>query len=129
MMTRSRRAPDLPKIQSRTAKGTGRLLLAGVDGRCNMARRFREITAEVENDLGGDLTEAQRHLVARAATLAIWCEERETELAQGQDFDALQYATVSNAMRRLLSDLGLERKARDVTPSLTDYIAGRAANG
>lgn len=101
-------------------------MLAGVDGRSNMARRFREITAEIENDLGGDLTEAQRHLVARAATLAIWCEERESELAQGQDFDALQYATVSNALRRLLSDLGFQRVARDVT-SLQDYIAGKAS--
>ncbi|MGJ8588804.1 MAG: hypothetical protein ACSHXW_11670 [Yoonia sp.] len=126
-MTRTRRAPDLPPIQCRTAKGTGRLTLAGVDGRSNMARRFREITAEIENDLGGDLTEAQRHLVARAATLGIWCEERETELAKGQDFDALQYSTVSNAMRRLLADLGLERQARDVTPSLSDYIAGNAS--
>ena len=129
-MTRNRRAPDLPPIQCRTAKGTGRLTLAGVDGRSNMARRFREITAEIENDLGGDLSEAQRHLVARAATLAIWCEERETELAQGQDFDALQYSTVSNAMRRLLTDLGLKRVARDVTPDLASYIAQKAqANG
>ena len=91
-----------------------------------MARRFREITAEIENDLGGDLTEAQRHLVARAATLGIWCEERETELAIGQDFDALQYSTVSNAMRRLLADLGLKREARDITPDLQSYINGDA---
>ena len=126
-MTRNRRATQLPPIQYRTAKGTGRITLAGVDGRCNMARRFREITAEIENDLGGDLTEAQRHLVARAATLGIWCEERETELANGQDFDALQYSTVSNAMRRLLADLGLKREARDITPALSEYIAGKAA--
>ncbi len=125
-MTKIRRTPDLPPIQCRTAKGTGRLMLAGVDGRSNMARRFREITAEIENDLGGDLTEAQRHLVARAATLAIWCEERETELAQGQDFDASQYATIANALRRLLADLGLQRVARDVT-DLQSYLQSRAA--
>lgn len=102
-------------------------MLAGIDGRSMIARRFREITSTIESDLGGDLTEAQRHLVARAATLACWCEERESELAQGQDFDASQYATIANALRRLLSDLGLERKARDVTPDLATYIAGRAA--
>ncbi|SUZ31110.1 hypothetical protein ROE7235_00845 [Roseibaca ekhonensis] len=95
-----------------------------------MARRFREITAGIESDLGGDLTEAQKHITARAATLACWCEERETELAQGQDFDALQYSTVSNALRRLLSDLGLERKAKDITPDLHSYIAAKGqANG
>lgn len=120
-MTRNRRAIDIPPIQCRTAKGTGRLALAGVDGRSNMGRRFREITADMESDLGGDLTEAQRHLVARSATLAIWCEARETDLAQGLEFDASQYATVANALRRLLSDLGIERRAKDVT-DLRTYI-------
>ena len=92
-----------------------------------MARRFREITTRIETDLGSDLTEAQRQLVARAATMAVWAEEREAELARGEDFDALQYSTVSNAQRRLLSDLGLDRRARDVTPHLADYIAEKVA--
>ena len=118
------KAPPPPEF--RTRRGTGAVTLAGVDGRSMMARRFREITSGIEEDLGGDLTEAQKHLIARAACLACWCEEREAELANGQDFDALQYATISNALRRLLSDLGLERRARDVTPDLRDYIAGKA---
>ena len=116
------KAPPPPQFSTR--RGTGAITLAGVDGRSMMARRFREITAGIESDLGGDLTEAQRHLVARAATLACWCEERESELAQGGDFDASQYATISNALRRLLSDLGLERRQKDVT-DLRDYIAGK----
>ena len=119
------KAPPPPQFSTR--RGTGAIVLAGVDGRSMMARRFREITSTIESDLGGDLTEAQRHLVARAATLACWCEERESELAQGQDFDALQYSTVSKALRRLLSDLGLQRVARDVTPDLASYIAQKAA--
>ncbi len=115
-----------PPPQFSTRKGTGAVVLAGVDGRSMMARRFREIAANIEGDLGGDLTEAQKHLMARAATLACWCEEREAELAKGEEFDAGQYATIANAMRRLLSDLGLERRSKDITPSLHDYIAGRA---
>ncbi|PVA11544.1 hypothetical protein DC366_00810 [Pelagivirga sediminicola] len=91
-----------------------------------MARRFREIVTGVESDLGGDLTEAQKHLLARAATLAVWAEERESELASGKDFDAVQYATISNALRRLLADLGLDRVSRDVTPDLAEYIKGKA---
>ena len=118
------KAPPPPEFKTR--RGTGAVVLAGVDGRSLMARRFREITSGIEDDLGGDLTEAQKHLIARAACLACWCEEREADLANGQEFDVLQYATVSNAMRRLLSDLGLERRARDVTPDLRDYIAGKA---
>ncbi|WP_294609341.1 hypothetical protein [uncultured Roseovarius sp.] len=118
------KAPLPPEF--RTRRGTGAVTLAGVDGRSMMARRFREITSGVECDLGGDLTEAQKHLTARAACLACWCEEREAELARGQEFDAQGYATISNALRRLLNDLGLERRARDVTPELRDYINGNA---
>ncbi|MFN3473841.1 MAG: hypothetical protein ACK4ZW_07325 [Blastomonas sp.] len=126
-MTRTRKAPEPPLPQFATRKGTGSAVLVGVDGRSQMARRYREITASIESDLGGDLTEAQRHLIARSATLAIWCEAREAELANGAEFDAAAYATISNALRRLLSDLGLERRARDVTPRLHDYINGKAA--
>ncbi|TDK49707.1 hypothetical protein E1832_08600 [Antarcticimicrobium luteum] len=119
-----------PKPEFRTRRGTGAVVLAGVDGRSLMARRFREIVTGVEADLGGDLTEAQTALLARAATLAIWCEEREAELARGEQFDAAEYATIANAMRRLLADLGLNRVARDVTETLDQYLAKKgAANG
>ena len=115
-----------PPPQFRTRRGTGAVMLAGVDGRSMMARRFREIVTGIESDLGGDLTEAQKHLTARAATLACWCEDREGELANGQEFDASQYSAVTNTLRRLLSDLGLERRARDVTPDLHQFLASRA---
>lgn len=118
------KAPPPPEFSTR--RGTGAVVLAGVDGRSLMARRFREIVTGVESDLGGDLTEAQKHLLARAATLAVWAEERESDLANGREFDPVQYATISNAMRRLLADLGLGRVSRDVTPNLSDYIKGKA---
>lgn len=126
-MPRQSATHDKPLPSFTTRKGNAGFVLAGVDGRSLMARRFREIFTGIESDLGGDLTEAQRHLVARAATLAIWCEERESELGEGGEFDAPAYATISNALRRLLSDLGLERRARDVTPRLSDYLAGKGA--
>lgn len=125
-MPRRHKPADLPAPQFRTRRGTGAVVLAGVDGRSAMARRFREITCGIEADLGGDLTEAQRAILARAATLAVWAEAREEELARGEEFDAQMYATVSNTLRRLLADLGLERRARDITPDLQSYIAGKA---
>jgi len=118
-----------PPPEFKTRRGTGAVVLAGVDGRSMMARRFREITSGIEDDLGGDLTEAQRALLARAATLACWCEEREAELANGEQFDAGEYATISNALRRILSDLGLHRVSRDVTPTLADYINAKGTDG
>jgi hypothetical protein len=118
---------DRPLPQFSTRKGGAGYALSGVDGRSLVARRFREIYTGIESDLGGDLTEAQRHLIARAAVMGLWCEQREAELAEGADFDAGAYATIANAQRRLLSDLGLHRQARNITPTLEQFLAARAA--
>jgi hypothetical protein len=37
-----------------------------------------------------------------------------------------QYCTLVNAQRRLLETVGLKRVARDVTPSLQEYLAMEA---
>lgn len=115
----------MPKPEFRTKKGTGRITLTGVDGRSQMARRYREIHAQIEADMGGDMSEAQRAIASRAVTLAVWCESAEAELAQGGEFSVQEYATVANAMRRLLCDLGLERKAKDITGTLASYLASK----
>jgi len=36
------------------------------------------------------------------------------------------YGRCANSLRRLLESTGLERRPRDITPSLGDYIANRA---
>jgi len=64
----------LPTPEFSTRRATGAVVLTGVDGRSLMARRFRDIVTGIGADLGGDLTEAQKHLLARAATLAVWAE-------------------------------------------------------
>lgn len=111
--------------QAGTRKGNGAVMLSGVDGRTTQARRFKEIFANLAQDIGGDPSEAQKAIAARAATLAVWCEQAEVEFASGGELDVATYSTVSNAMRRLLSDLGLERRAKDVTPDLASYIAAK----
>jgi hypothetical protein len=113
---------DKPLPQFTTRKGNAGFALAGVDGRSLMARRFREIYTGIESDLGGDLTEAQRHLIARAATMGLWLESREAELAEGAEFDSAAYCTVANAQRRLLADLGLGRVMRDAAPTVVQYL-------
>lgn len=71
--------------------------------------------------LGGEtwISEPQRHLARRAAALVVSCEKAEMALANGGEFDIQGYATASNSLRRLLTDLGLRRHARDVTPEHT----------
>ena len=126
-MTAPRTPLVKPKPQAGTQKGNGRLVLTGVDGRSTAARRFKEIVSTLFSDLGGDPTEAQKAIASRAATLAVWCEQAETDFANGQSFDVATYATSANAMRRLLADLGLERRSKDITPTLAQYLSGKAA--
>jgi hypothetical protein len=77
--------------------------------------------------MGGAPTAPQQAIISRAAALMIWCESQETALASGADFDVAAFTTASNSLRRLLTDLGLERRLKDVTPSLHEFIAARSA--
>ena len=115
-----------PKPQGATRVGTQGTILQGVDMRTSGGRRFKELCADLVDHLGDSPTAPQLAIIRRAAALAVWCEQAEADQAQGGDFDVASYTTAANTMRRLLSDLGLEPRARDVTPDLRDYIAGKA---
>ena len=114
-----------PEARSRISNGSA-TFLAGTDGRSALARRWRDIAAQLTTDIGGDPSEAQSLIARRAATLGVWCEQCEAALAQGGTLDIVAFTTATNALRRLLADLGLERRARDVTPNLQAYLAAKA---
>jgi hypothetical protein len=82
-------------------------------------------------DLGGldRLSEGQKQLVRRAAGLAIMSEGVEADLCRNLAFDADQYGQLCDRLGRCLQRLGLERVSRDVTPSLSAYLAGKATHG
>jgi hypothetical protein len=116
--------PAKPQARSRVSNGSS-TFLDGVDGRSALARRYRDLLAEVTSDLGGKLSAAQDAIARRAVTLCVWCERAEVKMASGEEIDIGEFSTTANAMRRLFADLGLERKARDVTPNLAEYLAKR----
>ena len=69
-----------------TVKGRTRFItLADLDGRSRAARNARDIAAAMAADLGGeqDLTEAQRQLIQRAATLGALIEDFEARFLAG----------------------------------------------
>jgi hypothetical protein len=118
----------VPPPNARSRVGTGKtLFLEGVDGRSLVARRYREIFAQIVSDIGGDPSEAQTQIARRAAALAVWAENAEARLAAGSDLDIGAFTTAANTLRRLLADLGLERRAKDITPDLRSYLEGKAA--
>jgi hypothetical protein len=110
-----------PTARTRVSNGKA-LFLEAVDGRSLIARRYREILGQLVSDIGGDPSEAQSILTRRAATLAVWCEQREMELAKGEEFNIADFTSATNTLRRVLNDLGLERRMRDITPSIDSYL-------
>jgi hypothetical protein len=110
-----------PEARSRVSNGKD-LFLDGVDGRSVIARRYRDILAQLTRDIGGDPSEAQSIIIRRATQLAVWCEQAEAEAAGGKPLNIGEYATATNTLRRLLLDLGLERRMLDITPNIDAYL-------
>jgi hypothetical protein len=89
-------------------------------------RRFRDILYQFIADAGGDvLSEAQRQLARRAATIAVMCERMEGQAAAGEDIDLNEYGMLTDRLGRTLQRLGLKRQARDVTPTLNEIMRER----
>lgn len=125
-------APDAAKATHRAAVTNGSALLPGVDGRTVWARRLRDVMELHLDDLGGaaHVSEAERSIIRRAATMTVELERLEASFATAgaatkDDLDL--YQRTAGNLRRLLEAVGLKRRPRDVTPRLTDYIEGRAA--
>jgi hypothetical protein len=118
---------------NRSAVSNGNRLFAPdvTDGRTCAARRFRDILEQIQFDLGGDdrLSEGQRQLCRRAATMSMQCELMEAEAVAGRVFDVDCFGQLCDRLGRCLQRLGLERVSRDVTPSLQSYLQAKANHG
>ena len=113
------------KGKSRITNGTK--LLPGIDGRSPWVRRCKDLIAAHIADLGGELntSAAERSIVRRAAVLTTELELLEAKFAaagQASSDDLDLYARTSGNLRRLLEAIGLQRRARDIGPTLGDLL-------
>ena len=113
-----------PEARSRVSNGKA-LFLSKIDGRSLVARRFRDILAAIVSDLGGpdQMSEGQRQLARRAASLSVQSELAEADMARGDAVGLDDYVRGVNALCRTLGALGLERRARNVTPTLRELLS------
>jgi hypothetical protein len=110
--------------------GKAKLLCLGdLDGRTVAAKRANALVAELENDLGGSehLSASQRVLVRRAAAAVAVAEHLEASWIAGHAIDVGALTTLTNTISRVCGQLGLERKPRDITPSIEQFAAELAA--
>lgn len=103
-------------------------MVRGVDGRSADSRRYKDIVISLSEDIGGaaGLTEAQRALVAQAATMMVQSERLQGAMLRGEPVDIEQQTRVANSLARTLSRLGVRR--REARPkTLAEHLARRGA--
>jgi hypothetical protein len=123
---------SLPRAK---AKGAGKLRLQTLDHldkRTLAARRAHQLIAAISRDITGDdndsqLSEGTRQLIQRAAMLGAIVESNEAAWLSGDPVDLSSYYAALNNQRRILVTLGLDRRAKDVTPPTVEaYLAHMA---
>ena len=112
-------------IKRPAANQNGTVILPGVDGRCLVARRYRDITSAVIADQGGltRMSEARQQLIRRFAAAAVIAGQIEARLANGEQVNIQEHALLSSTLTRLASRIGIDRRMRTITPSLQEYLA------
>ncbi len=93
------------------------LTIDNLDGRTSAVRRIKEWESQIVADLGGDLTEAQKSIMRRAAVLSAILEDKEARWATGEPVALNEYCSATNVLRRLLTTLGIERKQKTLNGS------------
>ena len=118
-----RRTPSRSK-RPRSAITSGRELFVGGDANSAWSRRFHDLIVGHVLDLGGAdvLSEAQFSLIRRAAAIEAELERMDARLSRDEPVDLDAYGRATSHLRRLFETLGVERKPRDVTPTLGDIL-------
>jgi hypothetical protein len=113
---------------SRSRVTNHRDVLPNIDGRSVTARRYRDIVAAVIADQGGldRIAEARLQLIRRFAACAVLCESQEARMANGEDLDLQEYSTLTSTLVRVAQRIGINRTARDITPTITEYLHTKA---
>jgi hypothetical protein len=128
-------AKKRPRLnRKRRHRKTLRLLMREqLDGRSYAAKMFDSLIASIKADLGSDLTAIEVQLVEAFAGLAVLTNHLSSRalMLDGKypTLDVGSFVQVTTALGRLGALLGLERRARNVTPSLAAYLVGKKQEG
>jgi len=117
-----------PTTRSRVSNGSS--LLPNCDGRSLWARLMRDTLQNLQAHCGGELSETQRLAARRVSTLEaelVYLEDKFAQArAEGCEPDVVDldlYGRLADRQRRLAeAALGWRRVARDITPSLSEYL-------
>jgi hypothetical protein len=117
-------APGLKRTSSRRPSD-----LVSIEKNSGAARFFDKMIREIEQDLGGrrHLTRIEGELIRAfcGAATALRYLNHQVLLGEVGEIDLSGYATIASTILRIGSKLGLQRRARDVTPTLDQYLRAK----
>jgi hypothetical protein len=108
------------KSEARSRVTNGQDVLPGVDNRSMRGRRYYDIQTAITNDQGGaeHLPEVKLQLIRRFSGTSVIAEEMEAQYVRGEQINIQDYALECSTLVRLARQIGVNRIARDVTPTL-----------
>ena len=111
-------------VTNRSRISNGQQILPGVDQRLAIARRYRDLVAQIAIDQGGAdrCSETRMQLIRRFASGSVLAEELEARLVRGEQVDIAEHALLSSTLVRLAQRIGIDRRAKNITPSLSEYL-------
>jgi hypothetical protein len=121
------------KSRQRSRVTNGSVLLPGIDGRSVWVRRCKDIITSHLSDLGGEenTSEAERSIIRRASVITVELESLEARFAAAGEASAEEldlYQRTAGNLRRLLEAVGLQRRAKQVTPTVGEYLRQEVLN-
>jgi hypothetical protein len=104
------------------------LTTADLDRRTKASQVALETKDAIMSDLGGkdQLSTLERLMAENAAFSSTVLRDAHVRWLRGEPVSVAELATLENTFNRTAQALGLVRRSRDVTPSLTEYIDMKA---
>ncbi len=111
----------------RSAVTSGRELFIDGDSNSAWSRRYHDLLVGYINDTSAGagpnaLSEMQLDLIRHCAAMQCELERLDARLSRDQPVDMDRYCRTAGHLRRHFETLGIERKQRDVGPSLGEII-------
>jgi hypothetical protein len=121
---RGRPSGSVNRVPGKPRPGARRDLAAFVDN-SGPSRFFKRMVQDLEADLGGRryLSRIEGELIRGFCGAATLLQHQNVQIALGEttEIDPQAYATLASTLLRIGSRLGLQRRARDVTPDPLQY--------
>lgn len=114
------------KRYGRSATSNGKDLLAGIDQRSAIYRRYRDIVELIVGDqAGAALSEVRKGLIRQYAAARVLAEAMDSRITNGEQISIAEFAALSSTLCRLSSRIGLDREQKNITPTVEQYLASK----